>query len=328
MSEKPAIGGYFGLSIGTGTGLPWIADCVAVQSGRAALALALPARPATLWIPAYFCQPVAAALAATGWALATYAIDEHWAPRAEVTPGPQDRVLLVDFFGLSAGAVAAGVARFGAERCIVDASMALFAPPTAGVPTAYSPRKFAGLPDGGLLVGRFVSERLAEADEGASALRSRHLLLRAAGDLQGGRQAFAEAEASLDDDTAPRRMSHLTATLFAAIDFERAGAMRRHNYDRLAAGLRARGREVRPRPLDAVPLCCPVLGANPGIWRPQLAEAGIFCPAYWPALDIHSADIEGRRLAANTTFLPCDQRYGDADIDLILHAIDTLEAHP
>lgn len=323
-----AIGGYFGLCLGTGTLPAHFTVALAVQSGRVALALALPPTPATLWLPAYFCPPVARALAATGWHLVPYALDEGGGPGEDVQPSVGDRVLLVDYFGLTGDTVRRGVARFGAERVIVDASLALFASPLPGVPTVYSPRKFTGLPDGGLLLAAQVPTTLVAPDEAVSALRSRHLLLRAAGDVQGGRAPYAEAETSLDTDLLPRRMSMLTARLWAAFDFEDAARRRRANYDRLTAGLRERGFELPLHAAGAVPLCCPVLGLDPAAARPRLAADGIFCATYWPGLSLPSGDVYGRRLAEATTFLPCDQRYDDEDIDFMLDRIDAMKAPP
>lgn len=327
-----AIGGYFGLQLVAPAApavasLPsWWIDGVAVQSGRVALALALPARPATLWLPAYFCPPVARALARTGWDLRRYGLAEDWGPGEDVTPAPGDRILVVDFFGLSASAVRRAVARFGADRVVADHSLALFAAPLDGVPTTYSPRKFVGLPDGGLLSNGDAVE-LAAPDETLSAGRTRHLLLRAAGDLQSGRIAFSEAEASLDADLVPRAMSLLTRRLLEAVDVDAVASRRVRNFDRLVSGLRALGFDVPRRSPDAVPLCCPVFGLRPTIARPLLASNGIFCAAYWPDVALEVEDVEGRRFAEATTFLPCDQRYDDDDIDFVLERIEALEDH-
>ena len=106
----------------------------------------------TLWVPAYFCPPVERVLDAAGWRLRHYRLRDDLTPTDEVQPEAGDRVVLVDYFGVCAAAVASGVRRFGHDRVVVDASMALFASPPQGVPTAYSPRKFVGVPDGGFLV--------------------------------------------------------------------------------------------------------------------------------------------------------------------------------
>ena len=320
-----AIGGYFGVEFGVGTLPQRFGDAVAVQSGRVALGLALPPTPATLWLPAYFCPPVASALEDTGWRLAPYVLKADWGPGDDVQPMAGDRVLLVNYFGLSGDAVHRAVEQFGVERVVIDASLALFSEPVSGALTAYSPRKFAPLPDGGLLMGSAMLPELAEPDEEGSALRSRHLLLRAAGDIQGGRRHYAEAEESLAFDVVPRRMSELTASLWATFDFEVAAIIRRRNYTRLSAGLRGRGFEVPELGTEAVPLCCPAIGLSPARMRRPLAECGIYCPAYWPGVTLSASDVHARKLQEETTFLPCDQRYGADDIDFILDRIDDLK---
>ena len=320
MSRR-AIGGYFGLSIDAGTRLPWLDSGTCVQSGRVALALALPDTPKVLWVPAYFCPPVAAALGARGWTIRPYALGSDAGPSDDVSPSTGDRVLAVDYFGLTPAAVRNAVARFGADTVIADHSLALYSPPVHGIPTVYSPRKFVALPDGGVLAN-VDAVAVGPADEARSAWRSRHLLLRACGDVQGGRGPYAEAEASLEEDVAPRAMSALTRALLGAADLVGSAERRKRNYDRLAEGLRALGYRPMDRGQDAVPLCCPVPGLDPARARPALADEGIFCAGYWPGLHLPGDDHVGRQWAEQTTFLPCDQRYDDADIDFMLERID------
>lgn len=328
MAADRRIGGYFGLETQAGVPLTWFDQALAVQSGRMALHLALPVVPATLWLPAYFCPPVIDALGKSGWAIRRYPLGEDFGPGESVQPGASDRVLLVDYFGLTAAALDCAIQRFGAERCIVDACMALFAEPHTGVPTAYSPRKFVGLPDGGLLLGPMPTVRLSSIDETASLQRCTHLLKRAAGDVQGGRDDFAAAEASLESDLSPRIMSRLTRHWLGGIDFPQTAARRRSNATRLSAGLAALGFKGIVASGSAVPMCWPVPGLDPRVWRPRLAEHGIYCANYWPGLDLPTSDRIGRLLAEGCTCLPIDQRYGDADMDFIVQTIEDLRRKP
>lgn len=324
-----AIGGYFGLEAGRGRAPAWVDTAIAVQSGRMALRLALPPPKsgAQLWLPRFFCPPVLAALAGSGWSLGRYRLDESLAPAEEFEPGPHDRIVLVDFFGLCGPAVREGLHRFGRERVIVDASMAFFTEPQPWVPTVYSPRKFVGLPDGGFLVGPAAGRPFAAADEAASRARSLHLLKRSADDVQGGRADFAAAETSLDTDATPTTMSRLTRHWFDGIDFEWVAERRRRNSQRLGEGLRRLG-HAPIDPAGQAPLCLPVTGMPPAWWRPRLAERGIFCPRYWPGIDPAGAGPVERRLLDETTCLPIDQRYGDDAMDHLLATIDELGRYP
>jgi hypothetical protein len=212
MTAVRAIGGYFGLETGAGRGLSWRAGALAVQSGRMALRLALDAWPrATLWLPAWYCPPARAALAASGWRLREYALGEDLGPDAALQPAAGDRVLLVDWFGLHGESVRRACRRFGADRVLVDAAMSLWFEPDPGVVVATSPRKFVGVPDGGWLRHAPAAAAPAAPDPEASIARCAHLLRRAAGDVAGGRAPFAAAEAAIGAEAAPTAMSPLTA---------------------------------------------------------------------------------------------------------------------
>lgn len=325
MTALRAIGGYFGLEPSAGRGLPWRADAVAVQSGRMALRLALAAWPrATLWLPAWYCPPARTALAASGWRLREYALDQDLGPDPALQPSDGDRVLLVDWFGVYGASVRAACRRFGRERVLVDAAMSLWFEPEPGVATAVSPRKFVGVPDGGWLRHAPSAASPAVADAEASIARCAHLLRRAAGDVAGGRAPFAAAEAAIAAETAPTAMSPLTAQLLAGIDFDHVAARRRHNYRRLASGLQALGHAPPSLPDDAVPLCLPLPTPGADAVRRRLAAQGVYCAHYWEGVPSALPDPVGRRLREATVCLPCDQRLDDADVDAVLAAFDAL----
>ena len=327
MTAVRAIGGYFGLEPGVGRGLPWRAGAVAVQSGRMALRLALDAWPrATLWLPAWYCPPARAALAASGWRLREYALDEDLGPDASVQPAAGDRVLLVDWFGLCDASVHRACRRFGREHVLVDAAMALWFEPEPGVTTATSPRKFVGVPDGGWLRHAPATVTLATPHPEASIARCAHLLRRAAGDIAGGRPRFAAAEAAIAAEPGPTTMSTLTAQLLAGIDFDAVALARRRNYRRLAEGLAALGHAPPALADDAVPLCLPLPCANASALRARLAASGVYCAHYWDAAPSKLSDPVGRRLRDATVCLPCDQRLDDAAVDTVLRAFDAVRA--
>lgn len=327
MTTTRALGGYFGLEPGVGRGLPWRAEARAVQSGRMALRLALDAWPrATLWLPAWYCPPARAALAASGWRLREYALDEDLGPDAAVQPADGDRVLLVDWFGLCGASVRRACRRYGAGRVLVDAAMSLWFEPEPGVPTATSPRKFVGVPDGGWLRHAPPDATPAAPDDEASIARCAHLLRRAAGDVAGGRARFAAAEASIGAEAVPTAMSALTARLLAGVDFAAVAQARRRNYRRLAAGLAALGHAPPPLPDAAVPLCLPLPMPGADALRRRLAAQGVYCAHYWDHAPSARPDPVGRRLREATVCLPCDQRLDDADIDAMLGVLDATRA--
>lgn len=308
-----AIGGYFGLELSTGRPLPWMAEATAVQSGRMALAYALRGRPVgTIWLPNFYCPPVRKSIEALGWEVRGYALSDNLGCDSSLTPGSNDVVLLVDFFGLSGDVVHTDMRRFKTTNIVIDAAMSLGFMPKIAVPTAYSARKFVGVPDGGWLCHPSGEIELGYPDEIASLTRCTHLFRRLGGDLERGRVDFSFAEESLKEDALPSSMSLLTRSLLASVNFSVVASRRRDNYIHLGKGLTQLGLEVRPLLEDAIPLCCPVTVNEASLKREQLAKVGVFCPSYWPNLEVETDDFVARHLLQDTLYLPIDQRY-DAD---------------
>ena len=311
--KDTAIGGYFALESGTGAGLPWIDHAIGYQSARSALAAVLiAARPAVVWVPNFICGSVNDTLRSIGVQVRRYALTESLGVPDEVSPASTDLLICVDYFGINAAAVDQAIDRFG-PSLLVDASQSLFFRHCTGGTTIYSPRKFFGVPDGGLLrTSRRVSPS-NDATEADSLARSQHLLYRRAGLVDAGYAMFQKAETSLSG-CEPVTMSRLTDALLRSIDVDTAVERRRRNYRDLAALLRPRGFDIPCLQSDAVPLCCPVRCDDAVRVRKELAARRIFTPTYWSDAAIPDDDRVALRLRDGTVYLPCDQRYGEREL--------------
>ena len=183
-----AIGGYFGLELAEGgEALPWWPDAIRFQSARAAIAAVFQANGAkAAWVPHFVCGAVRDALAHAGTPVRGYALDARRGVPEEVVLADGDWLLCVDYFGLDGAACDAAIARYGAQRIVVDASQALLHAPRPGVATVYSPRKFCGVPDGGLLVHAPYVASPGAANEMASVERAEAMLMRCAGLVEAG----------------------------------------------------------------------------------------------------------------------------------------------
>lgn len=326
-TDIPAIGGYFSLERGEGAGLPFIDEAIGYQSGRSALAAVLSvASPKAVWAPHFICGSVNDTLLCLDLEVRRYALDETLGVPETVSPAATDLVLCVDYFGISSPGVERAIDRFGVDRVLVDASQSLFYRHRSGCTTIYSPRKFLGVPDGGLvLTSRHLPER-CDPDETHSVARSQHLLYRLAGLVEAGYAKFLEAEESLAG-CEPIALSRLTKTMLRSIDMETVAASRLHNYHCVADMLRSAGFAVPRPPPGTVPLCCPVQCNNATRVREQLATRRIFTPTYWSDAMIPEDDSVGRRLRDNTVYLPCDQRYGEIEMSRVASVlIESVEA--
>lgn len=320
-SGQAPIGGYFSLETGTGPGLPLLESAVGYQSARSALAAVLrAAKPKAVWVPHYICSAVTDAVAAAGVRLRRYELAENLGVPEGLDPGASDWLLCVDYFGTCGAAVADSIRKFGPERILVDASQALFHEGQRAGVVVYSPRKFVGVPDGGLLVSSLKLPPPRKADEADSLARSRHLRTRLSGLVEAGYAEFLVAEESLRS-CEPVAMSELTRRMLGSIDFARIAGLRASNYRRMAGEFARHGLAVRPLPRGAVPLCCPVHDVDAARLRQDLAARRIFTPTYWPDATLPDTDRVAVSLRDRTLFLPCDQRYGETEVMRVVRAV-------
>lgn len=314
------MGGFFGLELPDFNNFPYPEgpDCVYLSSGRAAFEciLANMPEPVCLWAPRFICDTMLQAPARLGIPVRRYDCTEQLTP---ILPdaGRNELVLLVNYFGLTEEAVAAAAQELPG-RCVVDATTALYCPPLPGVPTLYSPRKFAGVADGGIAHTPFPLKQLPETIA-TSAATSRHLLAR----LESGASAslhFCEAaEAALS--APPQRMSSLTRSLLRSIDFERAARCRLENYATLHQALGCINHLSLPDTPAHAPMCYPLVSGIPDL-RDSLIDAGIALPLYWPEVieSTHATDT-ANKLARRLLPLPLDQRYSKTDMEHLIRLI-------
>lgn len=319
------IGAFFGLELplvaGGGRGFPYAESpyCAWVSSGRAAfecLLRSLPRPVQRVWVPRFTCDTVLEPLRRMGLPALRYELTADWMPELPESAGEGDLLLLTNYFGFTGEAVARAAAEY-AGPCVVDATTALFSPPLPGVPTFYSLRKFAGVPDGGIACAPF-SITLPEEEDYSSA-RARYLFERMEHGAVAALPASEAAEAELSAHPA-RRMSRLTRTLTHSIDWEHISTCRRRNYAALHARLAPLNHWELPAEPPAAPFCYPFVTAIPGL-RDALVEAGMALPLYWPeVVRDTSAHSPANALARRLLPIPLDQRYTP---ERLLSVLDT-----
>lgn len=315
MTESSAIGGFFEPGTAAGPGLPWLAGAQGFVSARAAIQAVLAAAGArTVWAPAYACAALHEAIEAAGARCLPYALDASFAP-GDFSPAGEDWVVCVDYFGVAGTAVEQSLRRFPADRLLIDASQSFYRQPRGGATFVYSPRKFAGLPDGGWLVTPHAVPAPAPADEAASIERGAAGRLRREGKLEEGFARYQAAERSLEG-LAPQAMSEHTRRLSSLIDYPAAAERRRTNFALLACLAARLGLQPRFTLGEQVPLCLPLGCAPAESVRAHLARHRIYTPRYWPGIAVGNDD-GARLLLRETLFLPIDQRYGEAEMQRI-----------
>jgi hypothetical protein len=319
---RNAIGGYMEIDLAE-RGTARYPQATAFQSARAAFCALLHAgKPERIWMPRLICDSMVAPAAAAGVEVAFYELTADLRVAAPVKPDRSDWLLYVNYFGICGHGSADALSRFDPQRIVLDHAQAFFAPPPACLAAIYSPRKFFGLPDGGLLVTE-VPIPSPPADTG-SVGRMQHLLLRLNGSPEEGFREFHHAEETLGDFR-PRGMSVLTRKLLASYDSEAARTRRNSNF-RLLDEVLGR-RNPLPLALGDVdgPLCYPYGGGRPAL-RSALLERRVFIPSYWPEVlgRVDRGSVE-EHWATSVLALPCDQRYGDEEMTEMAMLVQSLD---
>lgn len=314
-----AIGGYFELELPLQQKRLY-PDAIRFQSARAAFyALIMDGRPSRVWMPAYICDAMVAPLKATETEVVFYGIDSNLGVSNDVQIEGGDWLLYVNYFGVCATQGDSLLKRFSSSQLIFDNSQAFFSPPKDCLATIYSPRKFFGVPDGGLLLTSLPVIEPERLDTGSVA-RCAHLLKRLDGTPEVGYQDFKNAEETFCD-LEPRRLSLLTDRLLTSIDYGACKRQRNSNFHVLHDKLK----HLNDLNLDVSridgPMCYPLLIDDATI-RERLLINRVFVPTYWPEVGSRvMPESFDRSLLDKCLPLPCDQRYRQEDMIRIIELV-------
>ena len=302
MDDARAIGGYFERDDGGGAfSLP---DGVLLNSGRNALRHIVRMIGIThIHIPYYICPVVVEALVAEGCEVERYALSDDMLPDRAFPR--EDYVLYVNYFGVCGRNVDWLAAQY--PNLIVDCAQAYFAHPK-GRASFSSPRKFFGVPDGGVAYGVEAANYL----EDVSDIRKGHLIERKKnGATTRGYELFRQAEASLDG-AAVLEMSAYTKNCLRKVDLQNIKEKRLINFAYLHHHL-STSFPLRLA-VDDVPMVYPYMTTDLKL-RMRLINAKIFIASYWSGVR-NSRSFQERILP-----LPIDQRYGEEDMKRILEVV-------
>lgn len=314
-----AIGGYFELELSKQNHFH-THSTLNFQSARAALVALLQfITPTRIWLPHFICDAMVAAAKECQIEVCFYSIDSHFGIDINLSPASDDLILYVNYFGICSQQIGNILNRFNPQKIIIDNSQAFFSPPDPCLANIYSPRKFFGVPDGGILITNLPLAPPDIVDLGSVA-RMTHLLTRLDHGPEKGYPYFQAAEESLSD-LQPKRMSPVTASLLKSIDYRQAHIQREANFDFLHKHLESTNLFKIPY-FSGVPLCYPFITSKKFL-REKLRDRRIYTPIYWPdvANRLNSDTLEFR-MVQQLIPLPCDQRYTAYDMERVIEAID------
>lgn len=315
------IGGYFELELPERGGIPH-EDGVLLNTGRNALEYIFRALGDVnhVLIPYYTCDVVLEPVDKLGISYSYYHVNQNLELDELPSLHSGEYLLYTNYFGVKDGYVNKLAKAYGSQL-IVDNAQALFAEPIDGVSTIYSPRKYVGIPDGGVA---FCPKRIDEQsfEEDLSYDHCSHLLKRI--DL-GPSEGYADFKSNnkLLAKQPIKRMSKLTQKMLSSIDFEVVRDRRKKNFEYLHERLKSTNLLCIPsRDSFACPMVYPYL-TDAVFLKQSLIENKIFVASYWPNVkDWTTEEMLENKLFNNLIPIPCDQRYDGNQMDHIISIVN------
>ena len=343
-SEHKIIGGMFGLEL-SGAEPPVSFSILPrflqgrhrlLATARSAFALLQRTiKPHRVWLPSYLCGAIIPAFDEPKVEIRFYAIDEHlhifeeeWL--AQVQHG--DMVVFIDYFGFKLWDEWGKSARVRGAWVVEDACQALlndrFSEHAHYV--VFSPRKFVGVPDGGVLLAQGDAQLTANSlppvpsewwiDALTASIRRAEFDWGTGDEERSWFKIFQKIEPT--GPLAPTAMSELTAYILKhVINWDEVSHRRRENYRQLANAL-VEFALFPQLPSGIVPLGFPVRLANRDDVRSVFFSQQIYPSIHWPISGVVPESFTGsHRLAEQILTIPCDQRYDQAAIDRLVNEL-------
>ena len=311
-----AIGGYFELELPRPGNFLYPA-AYKFQSARAAfLALLRTVKPRKVFIPHYICDSMIAPLEQSGVEYCFYSVDAEFNIIDDLEFSDSDWLLYVNYFGACEKNIDQLLTKYNPHQLILDHSQAFYAAPRDCMATIYSPRKFFGVPDGGLLLTELQICEPQSSDH-VSFTRAMPGLKRLAETPEAGYTDYQKAERSLEQ-CEPLKMSQLTQRILHSVDFENARLRRNENFHFLHHRLKELNKISLNFQNINGPLCYPFLADSPDL-RAHLIREKVFVATYWPETAARVSNTSHEiKFVNNLLPLPCDQRYDSNEMQRIV----------
>ncbi|GKX44463.1 hypothetical protein SOASR015_34970 [Pectobacterium carotovorum subsp. carotovorum] len=316
MNTYNEYGGFLQLELGRGT--TYHSEAIYLNSARNALKYIIRLyKIRKIAVPYFTCPVVWQVLKDENCDIVFYDCDLNMNPNlAKIRR--DDFFIVNDYFGVMSEKIDEIISYY--PNVIIDNAQAFFSY-NCGLAAFYSPRKFFGLPDGGLVI---TSDRLNESlDVDVSYLRCLHLLKRHDLSASASYSDFCDADKRIDS-LPMRYMSRMTENLMSGIDYDFIKNRRIKNYNHMHKKLSDVNLLNVTLSVNATPMAYPLLIENKNI-KNRLIQKKIYVATYWPNLeDVAPADSNTLYLRDYILPLPIDQRYDIKDIDAMLKIIESV----
>lgn len=315
------IGGYFELELPASQTEFIHSDCVFLNSGRHALEYifrSIEKDIKKIWLPYYTCEVILQPVKRLGLSYEFYHINSSFEIGQEIPFKQGEFIIANNYFGIKDNYIKDLAQKYDC-RLIVDNAQAWYAQEIPGVPVFYSPRKFFGIPDGGL--AKCMNIEGINFQKNYSTEKCLHLLKRIDENAGAGYNDFRLNSKKITEEPI-MLMSNLSKRILSSINFDKIEAIRRSNFIFLDKELRSSNMLALPSFEDfECPMIYPYMVQRPGL-RQKLIDNKVFVATYWPnILKWCTPETLEYQLAKNIIPLPIDQRYGENDMKKILNII-------
>jgi len=336
------IGGKFGLpkEINNQDNLPQFLsdDPLLLFNARACIKIIVDTlKPRICWVPSFLCPTITTAIDLRFTEIKFYPINENLefsSSKFLKEIQPDDLLLFIDYFGFPFKEDLIEELHNKKVTLLQDCSQALFTDhkKSRADYCFYSPRKFIGVPDGGILHAKNLQqlskiELLPPPTEILYPLINA-VILRREFDRYGMENNWNRYFKLANSQFTPQniKMSDFSqALLLKGFNYNLIKSQRRRNYQKLLSKLYDFAIfKILPR--NVIPLGFPIRINHRDKIQNSLAQKGIFCPIHWEIKDIIGINSsKSLKLSQNILTLPCDQRYQEEDMAYIAEAL--LEAY-
>jgi hypothetical protein len=290
-------------------------------------------KPKNVWLPSYLCPDILTAIDPKISGMVFYPINSQLKVTSHAfieSIQPGDLFLFIDYFSFPFDEEI--LRRIKSRGCWLfrDCNQALFHDWHEDICDfyLYCPRKFLGVPDGGILITKdpiqIKPPNLMSPDPAVLYLFLSALVLRREFDLYGGDRTwfeyFQQGEAQLTPSYTS--MSDISLTLLKmGFDYEAIQIQRRINYQVLNRKL-SQFAVHSDLPENITPLGFPIRIDHRDQVRHALFKKNIYPPIHWTLTGFVPEEFsESHQLSQEMMTLPCDQRYSEEDMTYLADTV-------
>jgi len=272
----------------------------------------------TIYLPYYTCPSVWNAVTDCGCRIIPYEVSDKFYPTDNLNP-KSAYIVFNNYFGICDEIIEELTEKY--NNVIVDNAQAFYSQ-LIGNAAIYSPRKFFGVPDGGLLISDLKEN--SDLPISYSYTEFDHLLKRVDLSSDEAYPDYRKNEELIGTFTM-KKMSKLTESMLNSIDYANIKQRRISNFNYLNKKLSSINKEKVRLAKQSVPMVYPFYTEYSEL-RKKLISKKIYVAKYWAAdgLSKCMTTIQSTSLANNIVPLPIDQRYSEKDMDYIVEVIGEL----